>query len=86
MKKAYMKPDIIFEDFTLSTSIAGSCEVPTSTPGARQCGLDFGAGVIFLDTMLGICTIKVKDNGSGDGEHNGICYHVFSNGRNIFNS
>lgn len=85
MKKTYSKPQILFEDFTLNTSIAGDCEEKTNTPAQRQCGLDFGAGVVFLEAAK-YCTIDVPDNGNGDGEYNGLCYHVFSNGRNLFNS
>lgn len=32
MKKSYDKPDIFFDCFTMSTSIAGNCEVRTWTP------------------------------------------------------
>ena len=45
MRKAYSKPQIMFEDFTLSTNIAAGCEVKTNTPSQMQCAYgedDFG--------------------------------------------
>ncbi len=83
MKKAYSKPQIQFEDFTLSTNIAGDCEVPTNLPSNSTCGLDFSGVTVFLEGMGG-CTLEV-DNLGGDGEFNQICYHV-PYGQNIFNS
>lgn len=87
MKKAYMKPEIMFEDFTLSTNIAGTCEVDTNIQGmaSTSCGLDFSGLMVFLDGMGGCTDIKV-DNVGGDGEFNGICYHVPSGDKNLFNS
>jgi hypothetical protein len=84
MKKVYSKPVIMFEDFSLSTNIAGSCDVDTNVQSQNQCGMDFSGVTVFLDTMNG-CAIKVTSVG-GDGEYGGICYHVFSNGYNLFNS
>lgn len=88
MKKTYVKPAIFFEGFTLSTSIAAGCEVKTNTPAVRQCGLDYGPFTVFLDTMHGVCTGfgVVEDDGSGDGNYNGICYHVPTGSSNLFNS
>lgn len=88
MKKAYSKPEIVFENFSLSTNIAGDCEVKTWLPSNNSCGLEFtGIGKVFLDTMGG-CT---EEDGypipsvGGDGEFNGLCYHV-PYGDNLFNS
>ena len=89
MKKAYAKPEIIFESFSLSQNIAAGCEVQTDTPSRNQCGLEWGPDILFLDSMGNVCTGagKVTSVG-GDGEANGICYHVFSNNgeRNLFTS
>ena len=88
MKKAYSKPEIAFEDFAITTNIAGDCEYKTNTPSVHNCGLNFGNMVIFLDTMTNVCTGDgaIKSEG-GDGLYNGFCYHVFDNGKNnIFNS
>ena len=84
MKKAYEKPEIVFENFSLSTNIAAGCEVKTNLPGNKTCGLDFSGVIIFLDGMTG-CTETVTNTG-GDGSYNGICYHVPSGKNNLFNS
>ena len=85
MKKAYSKPVIYFESFSLSQSIAAGCEVISDTPG----GVTFGPFVLFFDAEGSACTGdgRALDQG-GDGEKNGICYHVFSNNGkwNLFNS
>lgn len=90
MKKAYMKPEIIFEDFSLSQNIATGCEEKIDTQSNNQCGIEWTDGTLFLSTMTDVCNSKFNpmDNGGGDGEWQGICYHVFSNKgeRNLFNS
>ena len=82
MKKKYEKPMIIIEDFSLDTTIAGDCEVPTNTPNSGNCGLDFGPNIVIFTESVQQCT---KDYGADDGEYNGICYHV-PLGDNLFNS
>ena len=84
MKKAYVKPQIMFEDFSLTTNIAGDCEVKTTSPGNTTCGMDFSGLVVFMKGMDGCTDIKVEDMG-GDGQWNEICYHV-PYGDNLFNS
>ena len=66
MKREYTRPDIVYEDFTLSTAIAGSCGVSTGLPSANQCGMDFGMDVVFTDVVSG-CTKKVDDSGAFNG-------------------
>ena len=87
MKKTYMKPEIMFEDFTLTTNIAAGCEsqdVNAST--INSCGLDFSGLQVFIVGMTGCSHIQVEDpDGDGDGEYANICYHNPS-GNNIFNS
>ncbi len=85
MKKVYSKPEIMFEDFTLSTSIAGGCEIRTNTPSAGACGYPYegGNGQTLFTAQAGtdICNIAVNDDLS-----NGFCYHVPIDTKNIFNS
>lgn len=81
MKREYTRPDIVFEDFTLSTAIAGTCGVDTGLPSANQCGMDFGSYVVFTEDVTG-CTKKVSDSG----EYNGLCYHVFADANRLFSS
>lgn len=85
MKKFYTKPEIMFESFTLSTNIAGDCEEKTHLPSNNTCGLDFSGLVVFLEGMNGCKDIQV-DNVGGDGDYNGLCYHVPAGDKNLFNS
>lgn len=79
MKKKYTKPQIVFENFSLSTSIAGACEVKTHTPAARECGYDMGGYTVFLTDITG-CSFKIEENKYG------FCYHVPIDTNNLFNS
>lgn len=85
MKKVYEKPAIVFEIFSLSTAIAGSCRHRTEAFSNGTCGMDFSGVQVFLTDMNGCSDIKVGNEG-GDGEFNGICYHVPTDGNNLFNS
>lgn len=85
MKKAYEKPQIMFESFAVSTNIAGDCEVQTALPSNNTCGLDFSGLVVFMKGMNGCSNIQV-DNEGGDGDYNGICYHVLTGDKNLFAS
>jgi hypothetical protein len=86
MKRVYSKPEIYFESFSLSQNIAAGCEEKTHTPAARACAVDFSGLSLFLDGMDACNDIKVTNLG-GDGDLNGICYHVYTDGsKNFFNS
>ena len=78
MKKIYTKPEIHFEAFSMSTSIAGGCEA-TNVNGSRL--LFEVRGNAFTTS----CRYHIIIQG-GDGEYNGICYHVPSEDLNLFNS
>ena len=82
MKKTYAKPEIMFEDFSLSTHIASDCEFYPGHPD-----LDFGGvGFVFLEN---ICEFEVTEVGGledGTDGWNKICYHVFADDRTIFTS
>ena len=84
MKKTYAKPEIMFEDFSLSNAITAGCE-KIALEAMDQCAYEvvtsYGNFKVFLDTMSGIC-----DTGSADGEYNGICYHVPTAANNVFTS
>lgn len=82
MKRTYQKPEILFESFTLSTNIAGDCEIKTDLQSQNGCGVPLGPLVVFLETVQG-CDKKVE---ADDGLYNGICYHVPSANTNVFNS
>ena len=82
MRKQYSKPEIMFEDFSLSESIAAGCNVIVPQPGSNECGwpMEGTNKVMFLVGMNG-CTRQVDDN-----INNGFCYHVPLEGSLLFNS
>lgn len=84
MKKVYTKPEIMFEDFTLSTSIA-SCgfEATHDTSlGKWGCkGYQLRSGdIVFMAEYNGCVTVEA------DGDYNGYCYHVPTISLNLFGS
>lgn len=84
MKKKYSKPDIAFESFSLSTSIAGNCEVKTDTKGGGECGYPMdGLGILFVVGM-NVCNVPITDEQSLN--YNGFCYHVPMENSSLFNS
>ena len=83
MKKTYTAPEILFEDFVLSTNIAGDCDPKTGTPSQGTCAYT------YEDEFLGTVKLFVSDVDAcktveADGEYNGICYHTFAD--TLFNS
>lgn len=83
MKKAYVKPEIAFFDFTLSTSIAAGCEVKTDIQSLHICGFKPDPrwdGVIFVDETTGCHQTPA---GSG---YDTLCYHIPTEDYNLFNS
>jgi hypothetical protein len=81
MKKTYSKPDIFYEDFSLSTNIAASCELhPTEFIGDTFI-VDMG-GVILLNNDE-YCTFPIED---GKNEFDNLCYHVPYDSFNVFMS
>lgn len=82
MKKAYVKPEVYFESFELSASIATTCPKETHLPTAGICGVYVpGAGVAFV---TGITGCEYTDNVS-DGDF-GVCYHNPNSTQSLFNS
>lgn len=83
MKKAYTKPEIIFDDFSLATTIAVGCQNQTHTPSWNMCGVDIpGVGQAFSEAMLS-CTVKITEG--NEGQYN-FCYHVPTETNRLFNS
>lgn len=72
MKKVYRKPEIYFECFQLTSSIAGTCTVTLQEKNT-------GGMSIFLEDM-GTCVYH-----PADGE-NGICYDVPTEDDRVFAS
>lgn len=89
MKKNYIKPIILFEDFTRSTNLSTACEIKVNTQEQFSCGIQFeGSGdfdlgfsfTIFTDEAAGICNMEPS------GELDQVCYHVPYEDNNLFNS
>ena len=83
MKKAYTKPDIMFEDFSLSESIASGCEIILDTQARGNCGYAYEGGfgsTLFIDDSTG-CDVPTMDD-----KNNGFCYHDPLSSIILFNS
>lgn len=81
MKREYSKPIVVFEDFTLSTNIAGDCEFKINTQTEGQCAYESSGGINTFTDAVSAC-----DFTSSDGKADGFCYHVPEGGPNLFNS
>lgn len=84
MKKTYIKPEILFEDFSLNNSITAGCE-RIAPYAMNECAYtvetDYGTMKVFLDDLNGVC-----DTFKEDGKYKGICYHVPTSADNVFAS
>ena len=80
MKLAYEAPEIIYEDFSLSASIAAGCEFKTQlTNEEQQCGYMMEGDVVFAADISGCKYTPAEDEDT-------ICYHNPSDRRNIYTS
>lgn len=85
MRKKYEAPVIVFEDFSVSASIASNCEEKIKNQSKGTCGLKgFGPHPIFTSEFPDACKKPVTD-GTAPGM-DGVCYHVPSSDYNLFNS
>ena len=87
MKKIYTKPEIFFENFSLSTNIAGNCNQTFGLLAQFVCAIPdangMGMGVFGMSYPGNNCLIE----GTGNEEYNGLCYHYFEGGDgSLFNS
>jgi hypothetical protein len=85
MKKAYTRPEIAFESFSLSENIAASssnCSRKLENLQDGICGYQFGSKVIFTMTTEG-CMVKITD---GSPLFDGLCYHIPNDNNKLFNS
>ena len=80
MKKSYVKPQVFYEDFRLSASIAAICPKPISEHGNGECGITLGPITYYMGEIAG-CTKKVDNDGDMS-----ICYHNPTDATNLFNS
>lgn len=86
MKKKYMKPEIMFEDFSLNTSIAANCEGIVNNANKGTCAV-IGTGDIYMFSgTVSQCDFKPEDMGGEEDKWDGFCYHVPTEYNNLFNS
>lgn len=85
VKKSYNKPEIYFESFSLSTSIASGCEVPFTLAAKNICGIpdENGTGERIFDTSI---TSTCTTSGTGIEKFDGFCYHIPTETNNLFKS
>ena len=77
MKKAYSKPEIVFENFMSSTNIA-ACGIDTNLQTRNVCGIDFGGGTVLFTTGISHCT--------EEGANYDVCYDNPSDDNRLFGS
>ena len=87
MKKEYCKPIVVFENFSLSTNIAGTCESIVGNPSKGTCAVLGTGGINVFDSTVGdVCVFTPVDLGGKTDEWDGFCYHVPTEYNNLFNS
>ena len=83
-KKPYQKPEIVYEDFSLSTNIAAGCEtiITNATKDACAYQTNYAGKItnIFTADIPAVCTTTEVDG------NNGLCYHVPLENNDLFNS
>ena len=84
LKKVYIKPQIVMENFEMSDFIAGNCtiDVGFGDSGSNICTYpdpEFG-GALTLFNVVGVCdTVWIEGNDKG-------CYHIPDGGVGYFGS
>jgi len=86
MKKTYQKPDIMYEDFSLSTNIAGDCERIVGNPTEGSCALEGSGGVAVFNGNMSVCDFTPESYNQAADQWDGFCYHVPTEQSNLFNS
>lgn len=83
MKKIYTKPEIIFDSFELSQSIAAGCELLSS--GTRETGCTVSVPGDFGETLYTFFAEGSCDRYS-PAELDSLCYHAPADAYNVFSS
>ena len=85
MKKAYSKPQILFDSFELAQDIAAGCE-EIANHALYQCAwYDEESDITVFVESISACTYKPQKNEQPD-MYNGLCYHVPTDSYNVFTS
>jgi hypothetical protein len=80
MKKAYSKPDVLFDSFSMSQSIANACEIRANHQKGI-CGVVFTESITIFNSDARACTLRYEDE-----QYDGLCYHVPHESYNVFQS
>lgn len=80
MKKTYSKPNIVFESFSLCTSIAVGCLIVAPGEKVGTGGVQAGPFVVFQNETQG-CVMLIEN-----GYLNGFCYHNPADYNNLYYS
>lgn len=75
MKKSYVKPQLYFENFQLSTSIAAGCGFATNH-AKGDCNYIPNVGTVFSQNPT--CLIVPDESG--------VCYQISVDGQKVFTS
>ena len=78
MKKQYVKPELYFEDFELSTNIATGCGTIVEHADGECTYVQPGIGTVFTTNIAG-CEYKNPDDV-------GVCYNVPEGNNKVFSS
>lgn len=81
MKKTYSKPEIMFENFAVSSNIAAGCSILTNY-AENECSYVYTDefGTTYNIFISGVCTTTQQDG------YAGICYHVAADTSSLFTS
>lgn len=82
MKKAYMKPELIYEDFSLAGSVIASCQIKSDAMIAADCSFvlpDAPEFALFnTDNTGGPCNIQPPADQMCSFDVSGESYNVFA--------
>ncbi len=79
MKKTYCKPEIVFDNFGISSNfaVAAGCTYSPDLSTSDSCGVTIAGRSVFINTVAG-CKYKQFDG------YFGICYYVPTSDSNVF--
>lgn len=87
MKKTYVKPQIMFESFSVSENIAGDCDRLVGNPSKGTCAVLGSGGIAVFTSDVSACDYTPTEINSEDEDvYDGFCYHVPTEYTNLFNS
>ena len=89
MKKKYNAPELYFEEYELSTSIAGNCgnklyQDMIHATDYQSCKVDFGGDEFVFTASTNGCTISPEFAWGEEGST--VCYESHSTSMMLFNS